>query len=103
LYRTAQEALRNVASHSGAEQVRIVLRAADERLHLVIDDDGRGFSDEVLTDRAAQGHVGLRSLAGLVADLGGTLTVRSAQGSGTRVEVEMPAPTKKTARQKVAP
>jgi two-component system NarL family sensor kinase len=103
LYRTAQEALRNVAAHSGAEQVRVVLRAADERLHLIIDDDGRGFSNEVLTDRAAQGHVGLRSLAGLVADLGGTLTIRSAQGAGTRVEVEMPAPTKRTTGQKVAP
>ena len=103
LYRTAQEALRNVAAHSGAEQVRVVLRAADERLHLIIDDDGRGFSDEVLTDRAAQGHVGLRSLAGLVADLGGTLTIRSAHGAGTRVEVEMPAPTKRTTRQKAAP
>lgn len=103
LYRTAQEALRNVAAHSGARQVRVELRAADERLHLVIDDDGRGFSDEVLTDRATQGHVGLRSLAGLVADLGGTLTVRSAPGSGTRVEVKMPAPTKRTTHQKVAP
>jgi signal transduction histidine kinase len=103
VYRTAQEGLRNVAAHSGAKQVRVVLRAVDERLHLIIDDDGRGFSDEVLTDREAQGHVGLRSLSGLVADLGGTLTVRSAPGSGTRVEVEMPAPTKRTTRQKVAP
>jgi two-component system, NarL family, sensor kinase len=103
LYRTTQEALRNIAAHSGAEQVRVVLRGADERLHLIIDDDGKGFSDEVLTDRAAHGHVGLRSLAGLVADLGGTLTVRSAPGSGTRVEVQMPAPTKRTTGPKVAP
>ncbi len=50
LYRTAQEALRNVAAHAGAEQVRVELRATAERLHLTIDDDGRGFSDEVLTD-----------------------------------------------------
>ncbi|MGZ4674455.1 MAG: ATP-binding protein, partial [Ilumatobacteraceae bacterium] len=79
------------------------LRADGERLHLTIDDDGRGFSADDLTDRTAQGHVGLRSLAGLVADLGGALTVRSAPGAGTRVDVEMPAPTKTTARQKVAP
>ena len=77
--------------------------ADGQRLHLIIDDDGRGFSDEILTDRAAQGHVGLRSLAGLVADLGGTLTVRSRPGSGTRVEVDLPASTKTTTRQKVAP
>ncbi|MGZ4761116.1 MAG: sensor histidine kinase, partial [Ilumatobacteraceae bacterium] len=103
LWRTAQEALRNVGAHSGAKQVRVELRADGERLHLTIDDDGRGFSADDLTDRTAQGHVGLRSLAGLVADLGGALTVRSAPGAGTRVDVEMPAPTKTTARQKVAP
>jgi two-component system NarL family sensor kinase len=103
LYRTAQEALRNVVAHSGAQQVRVELRADAQRLHLTIDDDGRGFSDDVLTDRAAQGHVGLRSLAGLVADLGGTLTVHSRPGSGTRVEVDLPASTKTTNRQKVAP
>ncbi|MGZ4702917.1 MAG: sensor histidine kinase [Ilumatobacteraceae bacterium] len=103
LWRTAQEALRNVGAHSGAKQVRVELRADGERLHLTIDDDGRGFSADDLTDRTAQGHVGLRSLAGLVADLGGALTVRSAPGAGTRVDVEMPAPTKTTTRQKVAP
>jgi two-component system, NarL family, sensor kinase len=103
LYRTAQEALRNVVAHSGAKQVRVDLRADAQRLYLTIDDDGRGFSDDVLTDRTAQGHVGLRSLAGLVADLGGTLTVRSRPGAGTRVEVDLPASTKTTNRQKVAP
>ena len=102
LYRTTQEALRNVTSHSGAHQVRVELRADGEHVHLVIDDDGRGFSGELLTDRTAQGHVGLRSLAGLVADFGGTLTVQSAPGAGTRVDVQMPAPTKTTAHPKVA-
>lgn len=102
LYRTAQEALRNVAAHSGAHHVRVELRAEREWLRLTIDDDGKGFAEEVLTDRVAHGHVGLRSLAGLVADLGGTLTVRSAPGTGTRVGVEMPVSTKTTTRQHAA-
>jgi signal transduction histidine kinase len=103
LYRTAQEALRNVVAHSGAHNVRVELTAGGENVHLIIDDDGRGFSDEVHTDRTTQGHVGLRSLAGLVADLGGTLTVRSSPGEGTRIEVEMPAPTKTPRHQRVEP
>jgi signal transduction histidine kinase len=100
IYRAAQESLRNVVSHSAATQVRVELRivansnqqSSSQRrsIHLVVDDNGRGFSADTLDERAAGGHVGLRALAGLVADLGGTLTVRSAPGEGTRVEVSIP-------------
>jgi two-component system, NarL family, sensor kinase len=102
LYRTAQEALRNVGTHASAQNVRVEVGADGERVHLLIDDDGRGFSDGVLADRVADGHVGLRSLADLIADLGGSLDVQSTPGAGTRVEVRMPAPTKSAARQKSA-
>ena len=40
--------------------------------------------------RAEEGHVGLRSLAGLAADLGGALEVSSAPGTGTRVQLSVP-------------
>jgi signal transduction histidine kinase len=100
IYRAAQESLRNVVSHSAATQVRVELRivansnqqssSQHRSIHLVVDDNGRGFSADTLDERAAGGHVGLRALAGLVADLGGTLTVRSAPGEGTRVEVSIP-------------
>ena len=90
VYRVTQEALRNVVRHAAATQVRVTLRVKAEAVHLVVDDDGRGFSTETLDERVADGHVGLRSLAGLVADLGGRLDVRSAPGDGTRVEVSIP-------------
>ena len=64
--------------------------SSTDRIQLSVDDNGRGFSAETLDERAADGHVGLRALAGLVADLGGALTVRSAPGEGTRVEVSIP-------------
>ncbi len=102
LYRTAQEALRNVGTHAAATNVRVEVRADGELVHLVIDDDGRGFSDDVLADRVADGHVGLRSLADLIADLGGSLNVQSALGVGTRIDVRMPAPTKAVTRRKPA-
>ncbi|MGD9700941.1 MAG: sensor histidine kinase [Acidimicrobiia bacterium] len=90
VYRAAQEALRNVVTHSAATRVRVVLRVGDGSVHLVVDDDGRGFSPDTLDGRTAGGHVGLRSLAGLVADLGGTLSVQSGPGEGTRVDVSVP-------------
>src|SRR4029077_8512665 len=43
-YRSAQEALRNVVSHSGAGKVRLVARVSGNVARIVVDDDGRGFT-----------------------------------------------------------
>lgn len=91
LYRVAQEALRNVAAHAGAEQVRVtVSRIGADHAQLLVEDDGIGFSAEKASERFAAGHVGLRALTGLVAEFDGVLDVRSEPGSGTRVRVELP-------------
>ena len=91
LYRVAQEALRNVAAHAGAEQVRVtVSRIGADHAQLLVEDDGSGFSAEKASERFAAGHVGLRALTGLVAEFDGVLDVRSEPGSGTRVRVELP-------------
>jgi two-component system NarL family sensor kinase len=55
-----------------------------------VTDDGRGFDPSTASDRAAEGHLGLRGLDGLVSDAGGRMVVRSAPGSGTTLEVEVP-------------
>ena len=55
-----------------------------------MDDDGRGFDETELDDRGGRGHFGLRSLGDLLADAGGSMTVRAAPGQGTRVDVEVP-------------
>lgn len=91
LYRAGQEAVRNVISHSGAEHVDIALRLDPAGWRLVVDDDGRGFDSATHTARTGVGHLGLRSLGDLLADAGGTLTVRAAPGAGTRVDVAVPA------------
>ncbi len=91
IYRTAQEALRNVSAHSHARSVSVDLRFCnDHHVRLTVDDDGRGFSAEQLADRGTEGHVGLRSLADLVADMGGSLEARSLPGQGTSVLVDVP-------------
>ncbi|MEA2826455.1 MAG: two-component system, NarL family, sensor kinase [Actinomycetota bacterium] len=93
LYRAAQEGLRNVLSHARAATVLVRVETAGGRATLEVVDDGDGFdADGAGAASAAPGHVGLKALAGLVADAGGVLHVRSAPGSGTTLRVEVPLP-----------
>jgi two-component system NarL family sensor kinase len=90
LYRCAQEALRNVAAHSGAERVVIVVAVDRTEATMTVDDDGRGFEGARLAERRAAGHLGLQALGDLVADSGGSLTASSSPGQGTRLVVRVP-------------
>jgi signal transduction histidine kinase len=77
------EGLANVAKYAGATRVDIDVTATDERLVVVVDDDGRGGAD---VDRGS----GLRGLADRVQALGGALQVDSPPGAGTRLRAELP-------------
>ncbi len=90
LYRAAQEAIRNVVRHSAASSVRIHLGRDGDRVTLTVDDDGRGFDPQELAAATDDGHVGLRLLAGLIADASGEMEVYSAPGAGTAVTVWLP-------------
>ena len=90
MFQAAQESIRNVVGHSDARLVRVEARATDGFAVLLVDDDGRGFNESTLDRRREDGHFGLRTLGDLVADSGGTLTVRSAPGAGTQVRLEAP-------------
>ena len=79
-----------MAAHSGAREVLIKAERGDGRATLIVDDDGRGFDDSRLGESGSNGHLGLRSIGDLLAESGGTLTVRAAPGQGTRVEAEVP-------------
>ncbi|MBK7930651.1 MAG: HAMP domain-containing protein [Bryobacterales bacterium] len=87
LYRTIQESLRNIAKHAEASEVTLELRRAGERVLLTIRDDGRGFDRQAAGGRAG---IGLASMAERMRSVGGTFTVDSAPGKGTRVSVEAP-------------
>lgn len=89
LYRAAQESLRNVASHSGAEHVTLTVTDRGSAWLLTVTDDGRGFDRAERDEHARSGHLGLRSIADLLADAGGELTIGSAPGAGTRIEARV--------------
>lgn len=83
-FRIAQEALTNVLRHADARHVRLQLGVHGGSLVLDVHDDGRGFS------RDATAGLGLATMRERVEPLGGTLSVDSEPGRGTRVHVELP-------------
>jgi two-component system, NarL family, sensor histidine kinase LiaS len=84
LYRVAQEALANVARHSQATTVNLLLAYAREHLTLTLTDNGIGFDVN-----AARGF-GLNSMKERLNALGGALSVSSASGQGTTVRAQVP-------------
>jgi PAS domain S-box-containing protein len=90
LYRVAQEALDNVVTHSGAKEVRVSLGLRNGSLLLSISDGGRGFDPE----EARQRGLGLIAIEERVRQMGGTFTLKSAPGEGTRINVAVPWPPK---------
>jgi two-component system NarL family sensor kinase len=91
VFRTAQEAIRNVAAHAGAEHVDIEVTRNGAGLTLRVSDDGRGFDQAALADRREQGHLGLVMLGDLAQSAGGSLRIISEPGDGTTIELEVPA------------
>jgi signal transduction histidine kinase len=82
-YFVASEALANAAKHSGARRVSLTATVVSGRLNVVVEDDGVGGASLV----AGGGLVGL---ADRVAAAGGSLSVTSTLGAGTRIEVDLP-------------
>ncbi|GHF49870.1 hypothetical protein GCM10018790_29450 [Kitasatospora xanthocidica] len=89
LLRVAQEALHNALRHADARRVTVTLTGTPARgAVLRVRDDGRGFDPESV--RRAGRHLGLASMRDRAAAVGGTLTLESAPGRGTLVEMEVP-------------
>ena len=91
LLRIGQEAVTNVIKHASAKNVQIELICGDGLLELTIEDDGSGFNTEQMV-AAATGHFGLLGMRERAEKIGGTLTVRSAPGKGTRIRVRVSVP-----------
>ena len=88
VYRIVQEALTNVARHSGVDEVTVRLWANREVLGVQVEDHGRGFDpDPVLAGGGSAGLAGLRERAAL---LTGHLTVETRPGGGVRLTAEVP-------------
>jgi len=91
LFSAARELLSNVVRHADATTVTLRLAHVGPDLRFVVEDDGCGFPAEQLPERLAQGHVGLASQRVRIEAAGGTMTIASIPGEGTRVEIRVPA------------
>ncbi len=89
LYRVAQEALNNVAKHSKARNVAILLQRDSTRVSLIIEDDGVGFDlkQAFSAGGSGAGLIGMRERTELVA---GTLGIESNPGGGVTIIVRVP-------------
>jgi signal transduction histidine kinase len=83
LYRVVQEALKNAITHSDAREVRVHLEGRGGALFLSIVDDGVGFDVETALGEG----LGLISMRERLDSVGGSLTIKSIRGAGTRIEI----------------
>jgi signal transduction histidine kinase/ligand-binding sensor domain-containing protein len=90
-YRIAAEALRNAVRHGRAQRIEVDIRYDQERLQLRIRDNGKGIDLSLLDKEHSPGHWGLRGMRERADLLGGTFEVWSEVGSGTEVELRIPA------------
>ncbi len=85
VFRVAQEAINNVARHSGARTCRLTLTGTKTMVRARVEDDGAGFDSKADPD----GHYGLRNMKERVQLIGGRLLIDSQPGQGTKVDVRV--------------
>lgn len=93
VYRIVQEALTNVARHSGASSCTVSLVRRDGFLHLAVEDDGKGITGTVPRAVDARRGLGLIGMRERAQALSGTFHIENRREGGARVIVRLPAPT----------
>lgn len=91
LFRIAQEALSNAERHARATRVAVGLEFSPQGVRLLVTDDGSGFEPGSPVPRAGGSSLGVPGMAERAALVGAALTIHSAPGTGTTVEVRVPA------------
>lgn len=97
VYRIMQEALTNVLKHAKASAVSVLLERRHAQLRVIIEDNGIGFDEDVLTHRPGDGRrlglVGMKERAALA---GGWVEIETAPGAGTTLFVQIPLANEQT-------
>ena len=85
LYRAVRELLFNVIEHAGTGEAQIYLIGTQERLRVVVEDDGRGISER----NRPEDRFGLQSIRERIGTLGGNVTVEPGAGASTRALIQV--------------
>jgi signal transduction histidine kinase len=90
VYRIAREALRNAFRHSRGSLIEAELHYDVRQFRLRIRDDDLGVDAQILASGGRDGHFGLKGMHERAELAGGKLTVWSARGAGTELELTIP-------------
>lgn len=90
IFRAIQELLNNIAMHGGQnkQQVKVQLDMGETTIKVSVDDDGKGFDVDTLSEK---GGTGLQIIRDRVEMMGGSMDIDSKIGRGTRVAFQIPA------------
>ncbi len=86
LYRIVQELLNNVMKHAGATSAIVQVTKSNELLSLTVEDDGKGFDTSILKMNKGIGWVNIQNRVDF---LQGKLDIRSKEGEGTSVQIDL--------------
>jgi signal transduction histidine kinase len=91
IYRVLQEAMNNIAKHSGASLVSLSLTQGEDRVALTIQDHGQGFNlSERPSAKGPQRGLGLTSMRERTELSGGTFSIESVKDRGTMIQISWP-------------
>jgi PAS domain S-box-containing protein len=97
VHRIAAEALGNAFRHAQARNIEVEIRYEEQQFRLRIRDDGKGIDPEVLSAGRREGHFGLHGMKERAEIADGKLEIWSRDGSGTEIELTIPATSAYTA------
>jgi two-component system sensor histidine kinase DegS len=91
LFRIAQEAFANIKKHAAASKVAVTLESVDNKMRMIIIDNGKGFTvPALLGDLSNSDKLGLLGMQERAQLLGGTLKIQSKPGGGTTIIIKIP-------------
>jgi signal transduction histidine kinase len=89
LLRIVQEALANVRKHAGAQHAEVSMETTGDHFIVTVTDDGAGFAPTA-PPREGGPRFGLATMRERAEAIGGTFTIESTAGQGTRITVRVP-------------
>ncbi len=87
IFRIVQESLTNIARHSEAKKVFVILKSGKRTMKLMIRDNGKGIEPGQINDPKSFGLIGMRERA---RSFGGDISISGKKGKGTLVTVVIP-------------
>jgi signal transduction histidine kinase len=83
-----REAMQNIRKHAAASSVHVEVQRRDNVLDVEVRDDGRGLSDNAVTEKDL--HFGVQQMQELAEEMGGSLSIEGHRNKGTRVLASIP-------------